>query len=237
MRALRRADAPDLLDLGAGHRLVIGDDGERLERRARQLALLDRLALSRKARSSAVRNAHLPATRTRLTPRGAYRPSAASAPARHRRPRECAAPGSSRRAARSRRTASPRGCAAPPASPGCARRASGISSSSSTCLRAKPGILSPPLMSLMRRGGRAPPHLIAAAEIERREGRMLLHLEHALAHHFERRGEARRGHRRAHLRFDQESDQELIERPQSRLARAAARAARAPRPATRPCAA
>ena len=40
----RRGNAADLLDLGAGDRLVIGDDGERLERRARQLALLDRLA-------------------------------------------------------------------------------------------------------------------------------------------------------------------------------------------------
>ena len=45
MRALRRAHAPDLLDLGAGHRLVIGDDGERLQRGARQAALLDRLLL------------------------------------------------------------------------------------------------------------------------------------------------------------------------------------------------
>ncbi len=43
--ALGGADAPDLLDLGAGHRLVIGDDGQRLERGARQAALLDRLLL------------------------------------------------------------------------------------------------------------------------------------------------------------------------------------------------
>ena len=43
--AFRGAHPPDLLDLGAGDRLVIGDDGERLQRRARQAALLDRLLL------------------------------------------------------------------------------------------------------------------------------------------------------------------------------------------------
>ena len=49
-RAFGRAHAPDLLDLGAGNRLVIGDDGERLERRARQAALLDRLALEQEGK-------------------------------------------------------------------------------------------------------------------------------------------------------------------------------------------
>src|SRR6266446_7952370 len=37
-RAAADDDAADLLDLGAGHRLVIGDDGERLDGGARQLA-------------------------------------------------------------------------------------------------------------------------------------------------------------------------------------------------------
>ena len=35
--ALRHHHAADFLDLGAGHRLVVGDDGERLDRGARQL--------------------------------------------------------------------------------------------------------------------------------------------------------------------------------------------------------
>ena len=43
-RALGGGNAADLLDLGACHRLVIGDDRERLQRRPRQLARLDRLA-------------------------------------------------------------------------------------------------------------------------------------------------------------------------------------------------
>ena len=42
-RALGGRDAADVLDLGARHRLVIGDDRERLDRRARQLLRLDRL--------------------------------------------------------------------------------------------------------------------------------------------------------------------------------------------------
>ena len=42
-RALGGGHATDILDLGAGHRLVIGDDGERLDRGARELAGLDRL--------------------------------------------------------------------------------------------------------------------------------------------------------------------------------------------------
>src|SRR4029077_5857310 len=37
-RALAECDPADLLDLGAGYRLVVGDDGERLDRRPRQLA-------------------------------------------------------------------------------------------------------------------------------------------------------------------------------------------------------
>ena len=41
-------DAADLLDLGAGHGLVVGDDGERLQRRARQAPLLDGLTLEQK---------------------------------------------------------------------------------------------------------------------------------------------------------------------------------------------
>ena len=36
-RAARNGNAADLLDLGARHRLMIGDDGERLDRRARKL--------------------------------------------------------------------------------------------------------------------------------------------------------------------------------------------------------
>src|SRR5262245_64404387 len=42
-RALRGGHPADLLDLGARHRLMIGDDRERLDRRARELARLDRL--------------------------------------------------------------------------------------------------------------------------------------------------------------------------------------------------
>ena len=72
-RALRHRHAADFLDLGAGHRLVIGDDGERLDRGARQLLRDHRfLASSSHDRSSAVRNVHLLPMRTRLTPRGAY---------------------------------------------------------------------------------------------------------------------------------------------------------------------
>ena len=67
---------------------------------------------SRKSRSSAVRNAHLSARRTRLTPRAGVallqlRPAAP----RHRRPRPDAARVSAPTAARPRRTAAPRGCA------------------------------------------------------------------------------------------------------------------------------
>ena len=43
-RALGGDDAADLLDLGPRHRLVVGDDGERLHRGARQLARLDDVA-------------------------------------------------------------------------------------------------------------------------------------------------------------------------------------------------
>src|SRR6185295_6989223 len=43
-RALTGHDPPNLLDLGAGHRLVVGNDGERFERGSRQPLLLDRVA-------------------------------------------------------------------------------------------------------------------------------------------------------------------------------------------------
>src|SRR5262249_62133271 len=49
--ALRCAHAPNLLDLGASDRLVIGDDGQRLECGARQAALLDRFPLGQKGKS------------------------------------------------------------------------------------------------------------------------------------------------------------------------------------------
>ena len=68
--ALRGAHPPDLLDLGAGDRLVIGDDGERLQRRARQAALLDRLLLQQEGQI--VGGAERPFAGdacTRLTPR------------------------------------------------------------------------------------------------------------------------------------------------------------------------
>ena len=103
-------DAADLLDLGARHRLVIGDDGERLDRRARELARLDRFPCSSsQARSLAVRNVHLPPMRTRLTPRvrvlllqAAASAACTSTPCGSARRQR-----SSRRAARPTRTASP----------------------------------------------------------------------------------------------------------------------------------
>ena len=58
-RALGDRDAADLLDVGARHRLVIGDDGERLDRRARQLALL--LVLARQQPGKIGRGAERPA--------------------------------------------------------------------------------------------------------------------------------------------------------------------------------
>ncbi len=43
-RAFAGGHAADFLDIGAGHRLVVGDDRQRLQRRPRQLLLLHRLA-------------------------------------------------------------------------------------------------------------------------------------------------------------------------------------------------
>ena len=46
-RALRHRHSTDLFNVGAGDRLMIGDDGERFERRARQFSLLVTVARQR----------------------------------------------------------------------------------------------------------------------------------------------------------------------------------------------
>ena len=69
-RALGGLDAADVLDLGAGHRLVVGDDRQHFERGARQLLLLHRVAASSGRRGR--RRCGTPRRRrrcTRLTPR------------------------------------------------------------------------------------------------------------------------------------------------------------------------
>ena len=70
MRALGQRDAADVLDLGAGDGLVIGDDGERFDRGARQ-ALLFRLFLAQQEGQIAARygTAIFPRHSTRFTPR------------------------------------------------------------------------------------------------------------------------------------------------------------------------
>ena len=246
-RALRDRHAADFLDLGARHRLVIGDDRQRLDRGARQLAAARPLrCVSSQDRSLAVRNVHLPPTRTRLTPRGAYSAcSAAQRCARRRRPPAAAPPASSRRAARRRRTAAPRAAAVPPAAlparlarlvlahrsrPAARRRHRAAASLTSIVHCSRRGAAGTGASTVRVAG--------ALAQIDRRERRLLVHLDHALAHQFERRGEARRHHGRAHRRLDQIGDQDTRRAGSSRAARrSAARAPRAPRPATRPCAA
>ena len=71
-RALAGRDAAHLFDLGAGRRLVVGDDRRAFRaRRGTACRVSVSSRRSRKPRSSAVRKAHLSPRRTRLTPRAA----------------------------------------------------------------------------------------------------------------------------------------------------------------------
>ena len=117
-RALRHGDAADVLDLGARHRLVIGDDRERLDRRARQLARLHRLA--RQQPGEVVRGAERPFAVDAHeidAARGIFVLQQRQHLLDVDAGRQALRRASSRRAARWRRTAAPRGCAVPPASP------------------------------------------------------------------------------------------------------------------------
>src|SRR5437588_3575414 len=174
--------------------------------------------LNSQARSFAVRNVHLPPTRTRLTPRGAYsscrHASAArrSTPAGNREAKVTSSSGSAEAnsIASNRRSSSGRAATA-----GC----SGSSSGMIIFRSANPMTLRPPLaLALGRVGGRRAAGIAGRvaggrtlAQIDRRERRMLVHFDEPLAHHLERGGKARREHAGRHLRLDHIGDQELID--------------------------
>src|SRR5215470_2454287 len=165
--------------------------------------------LNSQERSLAVRKVHFPPIRTRWTPRVAYsscrRSSAActSTPCGSRSASDVSSSGSAEAnsIASSRRSSSARGSSA----------SSGITTFSF-------GIAGPPL-SLAVRGRRrhaariGHPVLsrLTLAHVERRKRPLLVHLHHALAHHFEGGGKARREHRRRKRRLDDVRDQKLVE--------------------------
>ena len=114
-RALRHRDAANFLDVGAGDRLMVGDDGERLDRGARELALLLAFARQQPGQDrSAVRNVQRPRDPDEIDAASGVEAAAAPpSPPRRPRPRTAGRRSSLPRAARRRRTPSPRRCARP----------------------------------------------------------------------------------------------------------------------------
>src|SRR5216684_333070 len=164
-------------------------------------------------RSVDVRNVHLPPIRTRLTPRVAYsscrRSSAActSTPCGSRSASDASSSGSAEAnsIASSRRSSSARGSPA-------------LSGSSSGITTFNFGIAGPPLFLAVRGRRRHAARIshpifsrLTLAHVERRKRPLLVHLHHALAHHFEGGGKARRKHRRRERRLDHVRDQKLVE--------------------------
>src|SRR5689334_21583386 len=154
-------------------------------RDSRRVSVLSRVISQ--ARSPAVRNVHLLAMRTRLTPRVAYSAcncaSAAftSTPSGMRLASVAVSSGSAdanNNASRSR------------SSSGRASGAAGVSSASSMSFSAKLAMTQISFL-LFRRGDGVGSLRRALPEIKRREGLFLVQLHLTLAHQFQRRGEAR----------------------------------------------
>src|SRR5262245_3488987 len=169
-------------------------------------------------RSVAVRNVHLPLTRTRLTPRAAYsscRRSSApctSTPCGIRAASDFSSSGSAEAnsIASSNRSSSGRISA-------CASGAVSGSSTSTGITTVSLGIALASSIPWRRRRRHAvcrrQPILprYALAHVDRRERPLLVNLHQSLAHELERRGEARREHRRRERRLDHERDQIFVE--------------------------
>src|SRR5580704_9441298 len=165
--------------------------------------------VSNHARSLAVRSVHLPATRTRLTPRGSYSfcnwvsSARTSTPAGKRLANTFSSSGASAANSKASRMRS--------------------SSARSTCLPLSPTITrisatlpmcSDSLLPIPSFGGHAAafPCTLTFTHIERRERRVLVHFEEALAHQLEGRREGRGQHRRLLRRIDQILGEVLVER-------------------------
>src|SRR5215471_4455896 len=159
------------------------------------------------ARSLAVRKLHLPATRTKLTPREAY--SACSVCMRDARStpsgRRAASVSSSSGPAAANSSASIK-----PSASGRGAAAMSTSSSSAATMRglAYP-IIDPVSPSFPFPLGRVVGR--ALAQIDRREGGMLMHLDQAFAHQLEGGREARRKNGGALRGFHHVADEELVE--------------------------
>src|SRR6266436_738787 len=169
--------------------------------------------LNSQERSLAVRKVHFPPIRTRWTPRVAYsscrRSSAActSTPCGSRSASDASSSGSAEAnsIASSRRSSSARGSPA-------------LSGSSSGITTFNFGIAGPPLFLAVRGRRRHVARIghpifsrLTLAHVERRKRPLLVHLHHALAHHFEGGGKARRKHRRRERRLDHVRDQKFVE--------------------------
>src|SRR5215468_1484021 len=173
--------------------------------------------LNNQERSLAVRKVHFPPIRTRWTPRVAYsscrRSSAActSTPCGSRSASAASSSGSSEAnsIASSRRSSSARG------SPALSGSSPGSSSGITTF---NFGIAGPPLFLAVRGRRRHAARIghpilsrLTLAHVKRRKRPLLVHLHHALAHHFEGGGKARRKHRRRERRLDHVGDQKFVE--------------------------
>src|ERR1700733_2773571 len=168
------------------------------------------------ARSLAVRSVHLPPTRTRLTPRGAYSfcncvsSARTSAPAGRRPASAFSSSGASAANSRASRM----------------RSSSARLGSTRSCFSLSPtitrifatfdiGFFS--LLPIPR--FRGPAVVRPLTQIKRRKRPLLVRLHPSFAYQFERRGKTRGEHGRSHRRIDQIGDEVLIERaPVHRLA-------------------
>src|SRR5580692_3308607 len=185
--------------------------------------------VSSQAKSLAVRSVHLPPTRTRLTPRGAYSRCNCTSSARTSMPagRRAAKAFSSSGASAANSSAS-RMRNSSARSPALSRCSSSLSPTI-TRISATFPIGSYPLLPIPRVGCHCSGSLVFAwiailralplAQVKRRERTLLMHFHVAFAHQFEHRGEARGEHRRPVRRVGQIVDEILIERaPVQRLA-------------------
>src|SRR5580692_3135608 len=160
------------------------------------------------ARSLAVRSVHLPATRTRFTPRGSYSfcncvsSARTSTPAGRRFPKAFSSSGPSAANSKASRMRS-----------SSARSVSLSLSPTITRISATFPMGSISLLPIPCFGGQAAVfRLLSLAHVKRCKSRVLVQLEMAFAHQFQRRGKARCHHRRFHRRLHQIFGQILIER-------------------------
>src|SRR5215472_2906857 len=164
--------------------------------------------LNSQERSLAVRKVHLPPIRTRWTPRVAY--SSCS-----RRSAVCTSTPCGSRSASDASSSGPAeaNSTASKSRSSSARTSLALSGSSSGITTFNFGIAGPPLFLAVRqrrrhaaRIGHPLPSRLTLAHVERRKRPLLVHLHHALAHHFEGGGKARREHRRRKRRLDDVRD-------------------------------